>query len=106
MGNVKARKTRHLRTGANPNPFPTTEQVLAQVATGVVEGLAQRVIDKAVARISAFGANRRAGARVHVPHPERRTAPATPPNPAAESTVTPPKSKRPTRRGGSNKPKK
>lgn len=64
MGNVKVRKQRHLRQGIEANPYPTAEQVLAQVAAGVVTTLAQKVVDKAVAKFEAFGRNNRAGADV------------------------------------------
>ena len=47
MANVKVRKTRAARAAASVNPFPTVEQIV----TGVVAGLAQRVIDKALAKI-------------------------------------------------------
>lgn len=64
MGNVKVRKQRHLRQGIEANPYPTAEQVLAQVAAGVVTTLAQNVVDKAVAKFEAFGRNRNAGADI------------------------------------------
>lgn len=82
MGNVKVRKTRHLRQGADANPFPTTEQILTGIATGVVTNLAQRVIDKATDRIAAFAKNRKAGIAVHV-RPRDQSEVATPKTAAA-----------------------
>lgn len=60
MGNVKVRKQRHLRTGANPNPFPTVEQIV----TGVVTGIASELVAKAANKLANIAKNHRAGARV------------------------------------------
>ncbi len=46
MGNVKARKTRHLRVGA-PIAHPTAQQVLTNIADGAVTDLTSRLVSKA-----------------------------------------------------------
>lgn len=58
MANVKVRKNRHLRTGADANPFPTAEQVL----TGKVANVSERLHHKSLARMRNAGENNRAGA--------------------------------------------
>lgn len=102
MSNVKVRKQRYLRQGVAANPFPTTEEIVRQVATGVVVGLTERVINKAMDRIAAFGKNKRAGARINVPSREMTTAPISS-APVIESTVAAPKKKSATKKSKKSK---
>lgn len=107
MSNVKVRKQRHLRQGISANPFPTTEEIVRQVATGVVTGLAERVITKAMDRLAAFGKNSRAGARVNVPVREVSTDSKSMTESKIASTIaTPPKAKAKAKSKSKSKAKK